>query len=115
MVGQHSQIDAHAHGKEKQPEQQALEWLDTVLDGMAIFGFGQHQPGQEGTQRHRQAGGAGDQRCAKHGEQDHRHEQFRQLGGAGAMEQRPQQETPGQRDQRQGAGRLGQGEQDQPG
>ena len=51
-----AEVDAHADGEEEHAEQQALERLDGRLDGLAEFGLGQQQAGDEGAERHRQAG-----------------------------------------------------------
>ena len=53
---QRVEIELQPDDEEEGAEQQALEGLDHRLDGAAVFGFGQHQPGDEGAERHRDAG-----------------------------------------------------------
>ena len=56
-MGDHLQgIEARADRDEEQAEQQALERVDRGFDGAAEFGFRQQQPGDEGAERHGQAG-----------------------------------------------------------
>ena len=59
IAGQLAKVDVHADGEEEQAEQQALERIDGGLDRLAEFGLGQQQPGDEGAERHRQAGHGG--------------------------------------------------------
>ena len=56
LAGQLAKIDVHADGEEEHAEQQALEGLDGGLDGLAELGLRQQQAGNEGAERHRQAG-----------------------------------------------------------
>ena len=57
---QFAHVDVHADGEEENAEQQSLERLDSRFDRLAVFGLGEQQPGNEGAERHGQAGLIGD-------------------------------------------------------
>ena len=65
---------------------------------MAVFGLRQQHAREEGAERGRQPGIAGDRGDADHQQQRHRHDQLAAAGPAGDAEQRPQQETAGDED-----------------
>ena len=62
LAQQLAEIDLHADGEKENAEQQALERLDRRLDGLAVFGFGEQQAGDESAERHGQTGLTGDRR-----------------------------------------------------
>ncbi len=55
--------------KKNTPSKQPLERVDGRLDGTVILGLRQQQAGNEGAERHRQAGGGGDKPAADGDEQ----------------------------------------------
>ena len=93
-------VEAHADGEEEHAEQEPLERVDRRLDGAVILGLGQQQAGNEGAERHRQAGGGGDEPAADGDEQRGGDEQLGRARGGDGAEHRPQQRRADQRDQR---------------
>ena len=65
LAQQFAHVDIHADGEEENAEQQPLERLDGRLDRLAVFGFGKQQAGDEGAERHGQAGLIGDDARAR--------------------------------------------------
>ena len=53
-----AEIDVHADREKEQAEQKALEGIDGGLDRLAEFRLGEQQAGDEGAERHREAGHA---------------------------------------------------------
>ena len=74
-----AKIDRHAHGDEKQPEQQPLEGLDRGLQFMPKLGVGEQHAGEKRAQGHGEAGLLDQQGCADHGQQGRRGEDLAQL------------------------------------
>ena len=60
LAQQFAHVDVHADGEEENAEQQSFERLDGRFDRLAVFGFGEQQAGDEGAERHGQAGLVGD-------------------------------------------------------
>src|SRR5271166_5436039 len=81
----------------------ALERLDRHFDLAAVFGLGQQEPGDEGTERHREAARRGGQAVAQHHQETGGHEEFGALRLGHEMKERPQRNTPedDQRSERQ--------------
>ena len=76
LAQQLAHVDVHADGEEENAEQQALERLDGRFDRLAVFGLGEQQAGDEGAERHRQAGLIGDDAGGDDDEQDGGDEQL---------------------------------------
>jgi hypothetical protein len=95
---QHAEVDAHAHGDEKQPEQQALERLDVGLQLAPVLAVGQQHTGQEGPQRHRQAQPLHQHRDAHHQQQRGRGEDLRRFAEGDPAQRRAQQQAAAQDD-----------------
>ena len=91
IAQQLAHVDIHADGEEEDAEQQSLERLDGRLDRLAVFGLGEQQAGDEGAERHGQAGLIGNDAG---GDDDEQNDGDEQLGGTRVRhqpEQRPQQ------------------------
>ena len=69
-------VNRRAHGNKKQPQQQALEWLNIAFQLVAVFATRQHNTGQKRAQRRAQAHLRHQQRCANHQQQGRRREDF---------------------------------------
>ncbi len=115
MLGGEAQIDGHADRHEEEAEQQAAEGGDVGGDLVAIFGIGDHQPGDEGAKGHRQAGLLGREAGREHHHQGGRREHLGRVDRGGEREQRPQQIARGDDHDDQDQDRAQQGhEQRQP-
>ena len=91
IAQQLAHVDIHADGEEENAEQQPLERLDGGFDRLAVFGLGEQQAGDEGAERHGQAGLIGNDAG---GDDDEQNDGDEQLGGTRVRhqpEQRPQQ------------------------
>ena len=103
-----AEIDVHADREEEDAQQQAAERVDHRLDGAAVLGLRQQQAGDEGAERHRQAGIGRDHARADRDQQGGGHEEFRIVGAGGQPEQRLQHEAADDGDDADGDHRLGQ-------
>ena len=101
-----SEIDLQPDGHEEEPEQQAAEGPDVGLDLMPVLGARQQQPGQEGAQRHGDAGQHHEIAGAQQNEQGGGDEQLRAAGLGDHAVDRPQQKAAGQQRQAHGGRRL---------
>ena len=76
LLEDQADIQADPDGQKEEPEEEALEGLNDLLDLMAKLGLGQEQAGNEGTERHGESGESRQQA----GPQDHQeaggHEQL---------------------------------------
>ena len=109
IARQSGEIDAEADEQEESPEQQPLEGFDDRLDGAAVFGFRQHQSGDESTKRHRQPGQVGHNPGAHRDQQSGGHEEVGAVGARHQPQQRAQCEAPDQYDNDDGKRGLGKG------
>ena len=94
-----TEIGAHTHGDEEQPEQQALERLDVRLEFVAELRVGEQDAREEGAERHRQADFLHDQRGADDEEQRRRGEHLAPAVARGQLEHGAHQQ-PAARDHR---------------
>ena len=93
LAQQFAHVDIHADGEEENAEQQSLERLDGGFDRLAVFGFGKKQPGDEGAERHRQAGLIGNNAGRDDHEQGGGDEQIARARRRHQSEQRLQQDA----------------------
>ena len=91
LIDEQPHIQEHADGNEKQTEQNVAKRPDDDLDLMAIFGFGNHHPGEKRTERERQAGKIGSPRRREHDEEHREREQLAQTRVGDHVEKRPQE------------------------
>ena len=91
-LSQQADLGGHAHGHEEQAQQQAAEGFDVRLDAVAVFRVGQQHTGDEGAQRHGEAGKLHQQGGADHHQQGGAGEYLAAAGAGGEAEQRPQQQ-----------------------
>jgi hypothetical protein len=97
-AAQQVQVEQHADGDEEQPEQDVTERADHRLDLVAVFGLGQHHPGEEGPEGERQPGIVRDPGGAEHHQQHGEGEQLRRrlwaiTWNSGRSSQRPAAST----------------------
>ena len=76
MVRDHTQIEQHAYGDEKQAQQNIPERLDVLLDLVPVFGLRDKHSRKKGTQRERQTSQIGQPRKPQGDQQDIEHEQL---------------------------------------
>ena len=109
LARQLAEVDVHADGEEEEAEQQALERLDGGLDRLAELGLGQQQPGDEGAERHRQAGQtAATTALPTITNRVAATNSSLRLGGGDQAEQRPQQQAADDDDDADRQRRIGQ-------
>ena len=104
VVGDHGEVQRHAHTEEEQTEQDAAERLDIRFDLVAESGFAEQHAREERAHRHRQATQLHQQRGAEHDQKRGRRHHFARLGGSKDAEQRIEQEAA---DQHQADDRTG--------
>ena len=104
------EINAQSHEQKECAEQQPLEGFDDGFDGAAVFGFGEHQPGDKGAQRHRKPGHAGGHPGANCYQQGCRHEEIGTVGSRHHAQHRAQAKTANTDDDEDGERRLGKGD-----
>ena len=94
LTEQGVEIDLCTDGDEEQAEQQALEGLNIALQLVAVFAVGQHNAGDEGAQRRRQANGPHQEGDANDDQQRNGGEQLADMGAGDDPEQRADGVTP---------------------
>ena len=107
LGAQHAEIDGHAHGDEKQAQQQALERLQVADQLMAVFGIGQQHARHEGAQRHRQTHRFHQHANGDHQQQGKGREDFAQVRLGDEAQDGVDQEAPADHQRRQHGGQLG--------
>ncbi len=93
LFEQQAEIHAHAHGDEKQAQQQALERLDRGLDFVAVLRIGQQHAGEEGAERHGQARALEAPGDAQHQQQREGGEDLALARARDVAEHRPREEV----------------------
>jgi hypothetical protein len=89
-----ARVHAHPDRHEEQAHEQALEGLDHQLDFVPELGLGQQQAGDQGAERHRQAGSGRQSGDAEGAEQDQRHEHVGLAVAGEGLEQRMDHASP---------------------
>ena len=96
------EVDRGAHGDEEDGEQQSLERVDLALQLVAVLAVGQHDAGEEGSQRRAQSHLAHQQRDPDDQQQCGGREQLAQPGAGDDPEYGSQQVAAGDHDRRHG-------------
>ena len=109
------EVDPRPDGDEEQAQQQALERVDIAFELVAVLAGSQHDTGDEGTERGREADQRHQQRDADHHQQGGGGEQFAQIGPGDVAEQRADGEDPDRDDRRHRADTDERGEPDRHG
>ena len=99
-------VHRHAHGDEKQAEQQPLERLDVELELVPVLAIGEHHAGEERAERHRQPDPCHQRGGAENEQQRKPDEHFAQAGLGHVAQHRAHQEPAGNDEQRDHADRL---------
>jgi hypothetical protein len=95
MPQQQPDIEQHAHGDEKQPQQHLAIGTDRRLDLMAKFGLREHHAGEKGAESERQAHRMSGPRRGQHRKQHGQRKQLRGTHPGDHQEQRAQQPASG--------------------
>ena len=90
LLAEQGKVDAGADRDEEQADQQALERLDVAFELVPVFAVGEHDAGQEGAERGRQADRLHQHRDADDEQQAEGGEQLAQPGRGDVAEDRPQ-------------------------
>ena len=96
LAQQQREVDARTDRDEEHREQQALERLEIHLELVAVFALGQHDAGEEGAERRREADLLHEQRDADHHDQRQADEDLAHAGAGDEAEQRAHEEAAGQ-------------------
>ncbi len=109
LLGDRLEVEPHADADQEHPQRQAFEGRGDRLDLAMIFGFGDHQPGQQRADDRRQADCGGRHRGGDDDQQTGGQEQFGILGARRLGKDTRQQEPAGHRQHRDDHGALPQG------
>ena len=108
-------LEQHADRHEEQAQQQPAERLDLRRHLMAVGGVRQQHAGQQGAERHGQAGGVGDRAGRQHDQQRQGGEDLLAAGRGDGVHQRPQDDAPDAEDEHRHGHRLEDAEADRLG